>query len=41
MDESATATLIRPEDSPPPHAPSAGLWRTYVTDVRDEADRAR
>jgi membrane protease YdiL (CAAX protease family) len=38
MDESATATLSRPEDLPPPRAPSAGLWRTYVTDLRDEAD---
>jgi membrane protease YdiL (CAAX protease family) len=38
MDE-ATATLIRPDAiAPPPAPPARRFWRTYVTDVRDEAD---
>jgi membrane protease YdiL (CAAX protease family) len=39
MDESATATLIRPEAPPPPVEPRASRWwRTYVTEVREDAD---
>ena len=40
MDESATATLTRPEVAPAlVEKPARRCWRTYVTDVREEADR--
>ena len=40
MDESATATLTRPEVAPAlVETPARRFWRTYVTDVRDDADR--
>ena len=40
MDESATATLTRPEVAPPAATRGGRFWRTYVTDVREDADRA-
>ena len=40
MDESATATLTRPEVAPAlVETPARRFWRTYVTDVREEADQ--
>ena len=40
MDESATATLTRPDVAPVlVETPARRFWRTYVTEVREEADQ--